>query len=49
MKFVSRYLFPFNLRLWKGEGGGGLGGCVLVQLAFNMTVLLRRPIFETPL
>ena len=37
MKFVSRYLFPFNLGLWKG-GGGGVFWCML---AFNMTVLLR--------
>ena len=45
MKFVSRYLFPIKLGLWKGEGVGG-GVVFWCMLAFNMTVFLRRPIFE---
>lgn len=52
--FFSRYSSPFNLGLWKG--GGVLGKFYLLSryvllsmLTFNMTVFLRRPIFETPL
>ena len=54
MKLLFQYLFPFDLGLWKGGSVLVkfylLSRCVLLaMLAFNMTVFLRRPIFETPL
>ena len=45
MKFVSRYLFPFNLRLWKGGGGGGLGGGVLVHAGFQHDCVIEKANF----